>query len=90
VQHEAQDAVDAEPGVPEAGCVVLIDLPIERRRWESLVNAFIFVIDAVMLLLTSWIAQGLGSVWTNSSRRFSGIISVVSFVLRRDALTRTP
>ena len=45
--------------MPEAGCVVLIDLPIEKRRWESLVNAFIFVIDAFMLLLTSWIAQGL-------------------------------
>src|SRR5262249_35877935 len=91
-QHHEQDGVDGEPGVPEGGVGVLIDLPIERRRWESLVNALIFVIDAFMLLLTNWIAQAwtLGSVWTNSSRRFSGIISVVSFVLRRVAVNRTP
>jgi putative membrane protein len=67
--------------------LILLSLPLEILT----LGLFIFVINAFMLLLTSWIAQGLGfGFWVD---RFVAallgalIISLVSFILSR-ALTR--
>jgi putative membrane protein len=68
--------------------IILLSLPLEIIT----LGLFTFVINAFMLLLTSWIAQGMGLGF-----RVDGflpalvgalIISVVSFVLSR-ALTRS-
>jgi uncharacterized membrane protein YvlD (DUF360 family) len=61
-------------------------------HWKSSPGLFIFVINAFMLLLTSWIAQGIGLGFRVD--KFLGallgalIISAVSFIMSR-ALTRT-
>jgi putative membrane protein len=68
--------------------LVVLSLPLEIIT----LGLFIFVINAFMLLLTSWIAQALGLGFRVD--RFvpallgALIISIVSFVLNR-ALTRT-
>src|SRR5438445_7771431 len=68
--------------------IVLLSLPLEIIT----LGLFIFVINAFMLLLTSWIAQGMGVGF-----RVGGflpalvaalIITIVSFVLSR-VLTKT-
>jgi putative membrane protein len=68
--------------------IFLLSLPLEILT----LGLFTFVINALMLLLTSWIAQGMGLGF-----RVDGflpallgalIVSVVSFVLNR-ALTKT-
>ncbi len=68
--------------------LVLLSLPLEIIT----LGLFIFVINAFMLLLTSWIAQGLrlGFRVDKFVAALLGalLISVVSFVLNR-ALTRT-
>jgi putative membrane protein len=67
--------------------LILLSLPLEIIT----LGLFIFVINAFMLLLTSWIAQGMGLGFRVD--RFlpallgALIISVVSFVLTR-ALTK--
>jgi putative membrane protein len=68
--------------------LILLSLPLEIIT----LGLFIFVINAFMLLLTSWIAQALGLGFRVD--RFLAallgalIISIVSFVLSR-VLTRT-
>ena len=68
--------------------LILLSLPLEIFT----LGLFIFVINAFMLLLTSWIAQGLGFGFRVD--RFLAallgalIISIVSFILSR-ALTRS-
>jgi len=68
--------------------LILLSLPLEILA----LGLFIFVINAFMLLLTSWIAQGLGFGFRVD--RFLAallgalIISIVSFILSR-ALTRS-
>ena len=68
--------------------LVLLSLPLEIIT----LGLFIFVINAFMLLLTSWIAQGLGLGFRVdkflAALLGALIISIVSFVLNR-ALTRT-
>jgi putative membrane protein len=68
--------------------LILLSLPLEILT----LGLFIFVINAFMLLLTSWIAQamGLGFRVDKFLTALLGalIISVVSFVLSR-ALTRS-
>ena len=68
--------------------LILLSLPLEILT----LGLFIFVINAFMLLLTSWIAQamGLGFRVDRFLTALLGalIISVVSFVLSR-ALTRS-
>ena len=67
--------------------LILLSLPLEILT----LGLFIFVINAFMLLLTSWIAQGLGFGFRVD--RFLAallgalIISIVSFILSR-VLTR--
>jgi putative membrane protein len=68
--------------------LILLSLPLEIIT----LGLFIFVINAFMLLLTSWIAQALG-LGFRVDRFLTAllgalIISIVSFVLNR-ALTRT-
>ena len=63
--------------------LVLLSLPLEILT----LGLFIFVINAFMLLLTSWIAQAVG-VGFRVERFFAAllgalIISIVSFVLSR-------
>jgi putative membrane protein len=69
--------------------LILLSLPLEIIT----LGLFIFVINAFMLLLTSWIAQalGLGFRVDKFLAALLGalIISVVSFVLSRAARTRT-
>jgi putative membrane protein len=69
--------------------LILLSLPLEIIT----LGLFIFVINALMLLLTSWIAQalGLGFRVDKFLAALLGalIISVVSFVLSRAARTRT-
>ena len=67
--------------------LILLSLPLEILT----LGLFIFVINAFMLLLTSWIAQAIG-LGFRVDKFFAAllgalIISVVSFVLSR-ALTR--
>ena len=68
--------------------LILLSLPLEIIT----LGLFIFVINAFMLLLTSWIAQrmGLGFRVDKFLAALLGalIISVVSFVLSRAARTR--
>jgi putative membrane protein len=69
--------------------LILLSLPLEIIT----LGLFIFVINAFMLLLTSWIAQGMGLGFRVDSflPALLGalLISVVSFVLSRArALTR--
>jgi len=63
--------------------IILLSLPIEILT----LGLFTFVINAFMLLLTSWIAQGMGLGFRVNGfvAAFLGalIISVVSFVLSR-------
>jgi putative membrane protein len=67
--------------------LILLSLPLEIIT----LGLFIFVINAFMLLLTSWIAQGMGLGFRVDKflpALFGALlISVVSFVLNR-ALTR--
>jgi putative membrane protein len=67
--------------------LILLSLPLEIIT----LGLFIFVINAFMLLLTSWIAQGMGLGFRVdkflAALLGALIISVVSFVLSR-ALTR--
>jgi putative membrane protein len=68
--------------------LILLSLPLEIIT----LGLFIFVINAFMLLLTSWIAQGMGLGFRVDkflpALLGALLISVVSFVLSR-ALTRT-
>jgi putative membrane protein len=68
--------------------LILLALPLEIIT----LGLFIFVINAFMLLLTSWIAQGMGLGFRVdkflAALLGALIISVVSFVLSR-ALTRS-
>jgi putative membrane protein len=68
--------------------LILLSLPLEIIT----LGLFTFVINALMLLLTSWIAQGLGLGFRVdkflAALLGALIISIVSFVLNR-ALTRT-
>jgi putative membrane protein len=63
--------------------IILLSLPIEILT----LGLFTFVINAFMLLLTSWIAQGMGLGFRVDGflTAFLGalIVSVVSFVLSR-------
>jgi putative membrane protein len=68
--------------------LILLSLPLEILT----LGLFIFVINAFMLLLTSWIAQAIG-LGFRVDRFFAAllgalIISVVSFILSR-VVTRT-
>jgi putative membrane protein len=67
--------------------LILLSLPLEIIT----LGLFIFVINAFMLLLTSWIAQGMGLGFRVdkfvAALLGALIISVVSFILSR-ALTR--
>jgi putative membrane protein len=69
--------------------LILLSLPLEIIT----LGLFIFVINAFMLLLTSWIAQALGLGFRVdkflTALLGAVIISVVSFVLNRAAQTRT-
>ena len=69
--------------------LILLSLPLEIIT----LGLFIFVINALMLLLTSWIAQALGFGFRVdkflAALLGALIISVVSFVLSRAARTRT-
>jgi putative membrane protein len=69
--------------------LILLSLPLEIIT----LGLFIFVINALMLLLTSWIAQALGLGFRVdkflAALLGAVIISVVSFVLSRAARTRT-
>jgi putative membrane protein len=68
--------------------LILLSLPLEIIT----LGLFTFVINAFMLLLTSWIAQGMGLGFRVdkflSALLGALIISIVSFVLSR-ALTRS-
>jgi putative membrane protein len=68
--------------------LILLSLPLEIIT----LGLFIFVINAFMLLLTSWIAQGMGLGFRVdkfvAALLGALIISIVSFVLGR-ALTRS-
>ena len=68
--------------------LILLSLPLEILT----LGLFTFVINAFMLLLTSWIAQGMGLGFRVdkflSALLGALIISIVSFVLSR-ALTRS-
>ena len=67
--------------------LILLSLPLEIIT----LGLFIFVINAFMLLLTSWIAQGMGLGFRVDKFRAALlgalIVSIVSFILSR-ALTR--
>ena len=68
--------------------LILLSLPLEILT----LGLFVFVINAFMLLLTSWIAQAIG-LGFRVDRFFAAllgalIISVVSFILSR-VVTRT-
>jgi len=67
--------------------LILLSLPLEIIT----LGLFIFVINAFMLLLTSWIAQGMGLGFRVdkflAALLGALIISIVSFILSR-ALTR--
>jgi putative membrane protein len=69
--------------------LILLSLPLEIIT----LGLFIFVINAFMLLLTSWIAQALGLGFRVdkfvAALLGAVIISVVSFVLNRAAQTRS-
>jgi putative membrane protein len=66
--------------------IILLSLPLEIIT----LGLFTFVINAFMLLLTSWIAQGMGVGFRIDGflPAFVGalIITIVSFVLSRVAL----
>ena len=68
--------------------LILLSLPLEIIT----LGLFIFVINAFMLLLTSWIAQGLGLGFRVDkflpALLGALIISIISFILSR-ALTRS-
>jgi putative membrane protein len=68
--------------------LILLSLPLEILT----LGLFIFVINAFMLLLTSWIAQGMGLGFRVgkflAALLGAVIISIVSFILSR-AVTRS-
>ena len=68
--------------------LIVLSLPLEIIT----LGLFIFVINAFMLLLTSWIAQGMGLGFRVdkflAALLGALIVSIVSFILSR-ALTRS-